>query len=334
MGTTRWILKCLLDYGRGGVFWWYAPKWIQSGDLMFFYCTGRGQANLRRIIKAGRYDQESLKLLAFAQELGEGRASSIFAIGEVGTEENLVGQVANAHFAGSFFAPIKRVSVLDAPVAIPDFRDITTVSQSTITPLMGERFLRLRERLAETNTLPDWIMNTSPTNQGFRDINRENWRGPMSAERIGFLLEEQVRAYYLDHLFREIADPRGSFLEECNCYSDDGTHLGRADYCLRIGGQWFPVEAKLDVDQSGVVEQAGKYATENSFRTTNRRDTQKEYRIEHKSRLCLVGDRNGLYLMGEEGYIAGDAGSPWISRVDCCSRSATEIVEQLDGWRK
>ena len=342
-GDNELDIDVLLNYDECGTHWWYAPKWIQPGDIMFFFQTGTGWRNAKRLLKQcdkmltdpslTEVEKDDAKffrdLLDYASEILEAYESTIFAIAEVDSLDNIFGLVKGAHFTGGFFAPIKRIHVFDTPVELQNFNDIITISQSTITPLLGGRFTELKQRISEFNEIPSWVLNTNPSSQGFRDIDRANWRGLVSSEKCGFVMEEQVRVFFLDFVMKELADPKLSYFEECNCFNAGGESLGRADYFIRIDGNWYPVEAKIDLRSTDVLPQVKRYIESRSFIPTLGKNTKKQYRLNEVAPICIIGDRNGLYLGNRCGFLVGTPNSPWIRRTEMASVTGDEIKRRF-----
>jgi len=336
-------IEVLLEYESGKTHWWYAPRWIQPGDLMFFYQTGKGCKNIKRLLrecKSTLKDPNSgiderdeaadfIEILKYAEDIVGEIESTIFAIAEVDALDCHSGRVDSAHFRGSFFAPIRRIHVLDEPIPIRDFKEIIMVSQSTITPLMADRFVELKRLVEKHNKIPVWISQTKPSSLGLRDINKDNWRDLVTSRRCDFIMEEQVRSYFLDYLLREIADTRDSFFEECDCKDKKNKSLGRADYFIKFEDYWYPVEAKIDVRNTDALEQSQRYIRSRSFTAKRGRGLKRTIELKTDRKACIIGDRKGIYLSNRDGYFASCPDFPLITREELKETSREQVRARL-----
>ncbi len=132
----------------------------------------------------------------------------------------------------------------------------------------------------------------------------------------------------MDFLLSELKDPRTTLLEECDCFRNE-LRTGVADYFIKVGGTWIPVEAKLNTGtERRLPEQVRKYTQIDHFiprKGANSRQRFDTSRLRH----CLVIDQLGLYLFTDGAYVACDSGKPIWRRDELSKRKVAEIRSYL-----
>jgi hypothetical protein len=318
---------------------WTAPRWMTEGDLLFFYhaaTTPQRIARLRRALEqqCEREQPEHAKLarvLERAALQATTHAGRLFAVAEVSDRpsyERLPDD--ERHFRGRIFAPFERVVHLEQRVPIGDLAaiGITINRQSALTPLEGAQFSRLKELLAQQQSLPAILANALPGGKGFRDVSASTWRAISCAPDQRFVHEGQVRSYLIDYLLDETKDPQTALLEECDCYCG-ATATGRADYFVSINGRWVPVEAKLNIEaERALPGQLTQYTRIDSFMPTlGKRRNEKIATVPDD--VCLVVDQLGLYLTRAGLFMECTPRRPFLSRVELERLSGAEVRARL-----
>jgi hypothetical protein len=318
--------------GEGGN--WTAPKWMTPGDILFFYHTKNARPKIHRLLDQvneslattsrfrrirGR-DLENMRgLLQHSARTAALYSGTIFGSAEIsgatGYYEGYPG--ATPHFKGRLFAPIKNTSIFDAPLPTEEFADLLRMGQGAITPLHGEQFNKMRERLGKRNELPGFLTTASIGGPSFKDVTQDNWATISCVEDVGFLDEAQVREYLLDFLLKELKDKGTPLLEECRCYSEGQVGQAKiADYFVSIHGRWIPVEAKLNIlAERNVLGQVAPYVAADYF-IPSRKPRMGQKFWANNSRLCIIADQSGLYLVSDGRFSGCVPGAPVWRRRD------------------
>jgi len=218
----------------------------------------------------------------------------------------------------------------ERPVSIGTLADIgiSISRQSALTPLEGEQLSQLKARLALTNRLPAFVGNAQPGGVGFRGVSTSTWRTISCATERRFIHEGQLRSYLIDYLLDEIKDPRTSRLEECDCYRAI-TATGRADYMMTLGGQWVPVEAKLNIQaERDLPGQLARYLQIDFFIPT--RGQRRGERVPtSRADQCLVIDQFGLYVARDGAFVHCALDRPLLTRAELARLSGAEVRSRL-----
>lgn len=298
---TNWAtdIDTLLTFKDGDSLFWTAPKWITQDDIVFFYQTRRALQRTERLFAEAKSKyprrRNLINLLERARLIAESYAGKIFACASVaGATERL--QRRNKHFISPHFAPLKEIFVFDEPLAQDAFADYVKIGRSTITPLYKREFGGIKKLLSARNGLPDFLQKAVAGEDSFKYVNAKNWISISCSPDAKFVHEAQLRAYFLDYFLNELKDKGTSVLEECECFRS-GKNTGRADYFVKVFGQWFPVEAKLSIaDEKGVLSQLAKYTNVDSFVPKKGIRRNRTFKIE-ETRICLLIDRLGIYFV-------------------------------------
>ena len=292
-------IDTLLNFQTAHSIFWTAPRWITEGDVVFFYHTKRALQRTERLlaaVKAHRPRKRNLiKLLERARRTAEAYSGKIFACASVaGATERFSGL--NKHFISPHFAPLQEVCVFDEPLPQEVFADYIKIGLSTVTPLYERELNGIKRLLSARNAMPDFLSDAVAAGNGFKDVNAKNWISISCSPHARFIHEAQLRAYFLDYFLNELKDKGTSVLEECECFRA-GKNTGRADYFVKVFGQWFPVEAKLSIaDEKGVLSQVAKYTNVDSFVPKKGIRRNRTFKIE-ETRICLLIDRLGIYFV-------------------------------------
>jgi hypothetical protein len=315
LGAGATDLETLLNFKPNHGAWWTTPRWITTGDVLWFYHTLSAKAKIARLrkqIKRAETDADLIAVLDRAAKLAEQYAGTIFACAEVaGPTEYVKAEGEIYHFKNPMFAPLARVICFKHPLSATRFEHVIKINrQGTITAVSGESFDRLKELIAEDNSLPDFVRLAHSGDIGFRKVDRTNWRTVSCLPETRFIHEAQIRAYFLDYLIDELKDLRTPRLEECQCMRS-GQQTGVADYMIQIDGRWVPVEAKLNLlTERDISGQVAKYTHIDAFRPM--KDTDKQTRQVADAAVCLVIDQAGIYLLADDVFVDCERGSRWL----------------------
>lgn len=324
----------LLNFEVDNPIFWTAPKWITEDDVVFFYQTKRALQRAEKLLAEVKINyarkRNLIKSLERARDAAEVYSGKIFACASVaGVTERFSGQ--NKHFISPHFAPLKEVFVFDEPLPQSTFADHIKIGRSTITPLYKREFGGIKKILSAGNTLPDFLRNAVADNNAFRNVNAKNWLSISCSPTAKFIHEAQLRAYFLDYFLNELKDKGTSVLEECECFRGE-KNTGRADYFVKILGQWIPVEAKLNIaDEKSILSQVAKYMSIDSFVPKKGIRRNRAFKIE-ETRICLLVDRLGIYLVSSKNkFIKCSFRKPVWKREELTTETAGEIRAALKG---
>lgn len=323
LGRQLTDLEVILNFGSLDLDFaeWTAARWMNEGDVLFFYHTNRGHKKIRRLLKglrrAGSLQQPwydlTIETLERNLELSTRVESCIFACAPVQGSATYYAKEAEEHFMSRTFVPFSRVHVFENPLHTSDFGLHFKIGQNTVTPLYKRNFSAIRDLLKRDNEIPDFLESAEVSELAFQNISKENWRQVVASPQTRFLNEELVREYFIDYLLDEIKDPRTPILEECVTWRD-GQITGRADYFVMIGGRWIPIEAKLNVlTESDLLGQLGKYIRVDKFVPTIRKRQGEEF-LPEKHATCVAIDQSGIFLTHDQRFVDCDFQRPWLAR--------------------
>lgn len=325
-----WItdLDVLLSFPTGSDVVWIAPKWLSSGDILFFYHTKSAKTIARKLYSEARsllfsskispqsMSTNELKMLVEILEreinLAEIYSGTIFGFAVVsGKPLRMFDE--DKHFKGTIYAPLAEVVIFKKPLPAESFNDIVEIGQNTTTPVYSEQFTRLKDKLGENNILPRILQQAIPTSAGFRDINKDNWIEISCRKDARFVNEAQLRAYHADYLLDEIKDVRTPIYIESDCYRN-GQRIGIADFFMILDNKFVPVEAKVNVlVEQDILFQIAKYIHIDSFIPTKGTSAGKTFKVPDLP-FCLVIDQQGLYLIKDDKFINCSPDKPLFKR--------------------
>lgn len=294
-------IDTLLNFCPSHHTFWTAPRWITSGDILFFYHTRTGGEKALRLARQAAKASPSYDFLTSTLERACDQARkyarTIFACAIVsGVAERLPDDSNTQHFKGKIFAPLADVYTFKKPLSLDELSRVITLSTGgTSTPVHGQSFTDLKELLAKNNELPIFLKDAVPGSIGFHSVNRSNWMKISTRPEQVFLDESQLRSYLLDFLLEEVKDPRTSVLSECECYRED-TITGIADYFLRVEDHWIPVEAKLNIHtERDLASQLSRYVNIEIIKPRRGKFRGKTI-ISNSGDIILVADSMGVYF--------------------------------------
>ncbi|QOV89487.1 hypothetical protein [Humisphaera borealis] len=231
-------MELLLDTAKGHDRTYSAPRWMTTGDVMFFYHTKRAKLRIERFLSAakgpdneewgeeGKGLQTSIDYLNDQLAVAERYAGTIFGCTEVIGGAAFQKGDADRHWRNNIYAPIGDVHIFKNPLRDSEFGSHIKINPGgTFTPLHGSSFSGLKGLLAQTNDLPPYLAIARPGGVSFRDIDANNWIDIACSPDARFIDESQLRAYLIDYLLEGIKDPRTAVHQECRCEVKDGQTL-------------------------------------------------------------------------------------------------------------
>lgn len=314
---------------------WTSPKWLNQGDIIFFYYTKSSKQRITKLLQQAKleYNQEDefvLKLVLFlerSQDVANLYSGTIFACAEVsGATEYLKSEM--CHFGHRFFAPLGEVDVFYNPLSYEEFTEYITINKGTITLIYGRQFEGIRNLLSSQNMLPNFLKNAQLRDRYLRDVNKVNWFLISCHPSTRFIYEAQIRAYLIDYLLNEIKDKGTPLLEECECYRG-GERTGKVDYSIKLNGQWIPVEAKLNIlAEKDILSQIAKYTRIDSFKPTVGQHRGKVFEPT-KSPICIIVDQSGIYIVSDNNFFKCSPGNPIWKREQLNPSTALTIRDKM-----
>lgn len=249
---------------------WTVPRWSKTGDIVFFMFKKTANATISATRTQYRntqskYSPRERRLIEIGlnrgNELYRKYGGCIFGFGRISGENYYErnDDGAKSHWNSPIYAPIEDLYFFDVPIHIDDFRDFLTISRAnSITPVLGDAFDRLRNKILERNNVPDYFKDVSAIPIPLRDIDQNNWIKYGIEYRRNFFLEDAFRKYYVDYLLRELGD-RKKYFRECGCYKDSG-NPPRVDNVIYFNGKLLPVEVKISIgNERDLPGQARQY---------------------------------------------------------------------------
>lgn len=331
---AKWAtdLDVLLNFEKGSRVFWTAPKWLTEGDVIFFYQTKQANSRSSRLLAEAREKfprkRSLITPLTRARDNARLYAGSIFACASVAGATELF-EKQEKHFISRLFAPLGEVHVFENPLPQEKFAEYVKIGRSTITPLFKKEFDGIKKLLSKENESPDFLRRASFGDKAFKNVDVSNWRSISCSPGAKFIHESQLRAYLVDFLLNEIKDKDTPLLEECECFRGQ-RKTGRADYFIKVFGQWIPVEAKLDISrEKNLLVQTAKYINISSFVPQKGSHRNETFNIAAVP-ICLVVDRMGLYFIsGDNEFIESGFENPSWRRENLTKNAALKIREYI-----
>lgn len=184
-----------------------------------------------------------------------------------------------------------------------------SLTNPAVNGLTPSAFTFLRDMVVEDHAdAPSYLREAEPAGIGLREINSENWLEVACSPAVRFVTEVQVRGFFIDFLLREIADLGTPIYEECRCIKA-GKSTGIADYMVKVGGKWIPVEAKLALSaERDLPGQVAQYLDVETFRPAKRKTG---IPVEG-AKAALAIDQEGVSILSGSGFIKGGPGVSWL----------------------
>ncbi len=325
-GPGHTDIDTLLEWEPGCGLQWTAPQWLTAGDVLLFYHSLRGDKAIRRLsrMREEKAEKEVGIALERARHLADRFSGTVFGFAIVDAATEYHDDVADmSHFRSRLFASLGKVGIFKYPLPLATLsKHVKLSTGGTITPLSGLAFDNLLAELAARNPLPSSLRSVRGADLGFRSVSSGNWLDIIPSSRTRFIHETQVRSYFADYLLSAIRDPRTALLEECHCFHR-GRLTGVADYFVRIGSMWIPVETKLSITvQRNLREQVRRYCRATRIRPSKGPLRGKLVEVPQPL-IALVIDHTGLYVL------RGKRLKPLLSRSSLTQRSIATARSKL-----
>ena len=284
---------------------WTTPKWAKIGDIVFFMHAKTAGATLKSLRKQFIRDKDlyspeeyddALNFIEHGLELHKVYGGKVFAIARItGAPEYYDESQDSKYWKSNIYAEIRGVTLLEHLVDSSEFREFITISQSTITPVLGEKFDKLRELIiSHGNNVPDYLTEANAAPFPMSAVNSSNWLELCYEWRNRFILEEQFRRFYVDYFLRELSDNKRLFAE-CRVRKINVTD-SFVDNVIMFNGKYLPVEIKININsEADLFGQLGKYCYSDAMFTNNgTKNAFNHERIYHNN--VLVMDTEDVYL--------------------------------------
>jgi len=289
------------------IFEWNVSKWIKPDDIIFFMHSKRSIHTIIRLKNelAREQNRFSAKEIEFINKgLERGReiydrcGGKIFAIGRVDESPVYHDQKDmdyNPHWKSRIYAYVKDCLWLDNPVDLSQFNTFIKLScGGSITPVFGKEFEMLKELIARSNTIPDYLTDSMAMSIPLSRMNSENWIQIASKYRHSFMYEIQFRTFYVDYLLKRLGD-RKKIYSECAC-KKKGIRTSFIDNVILFNGYYLPVEIKLAVKtEEDIYGQVEKYChLEELFLDTKKKQNAPIDKV-YKSNVLVI-DTSNIFL--------------------------------------
>ncbi|MBQ7561987.1 MAG: hypothetical protein IJS99_09210 [Synergistaceae bacterium] len=282
---------------------WTVPKWCRIGDIVFFMHAKTADVKIKSA--AREYENRRSEFPAKHQnmietafkhafELYNRFGGKIFAFGRV-FDSCEISPTEGMHWKSDIYAPINEIYILDNPVSIEEFREFLFIArQSTITPVFGDSFDKLKDlMLSKNNKLPEYLLNSRSVDILLQGINSSNWLEIARKALYKFSLESKFREFFVDYLLKELGDIK-TIYKECPCYKNKRS-ASYVDNIILFDGLYLPVEIKLNINlEEHIIPQLTKYCHLSKLILDGNKkfvDLNKIY-----SDNVLIIDRDGIYL--------------------------------------
>jgi hypothetical protein len=336
-------VESALEFDPEDPFGWTAPPAVGRGDVVFFHYAARASARARTLRRAAERDglltPSVVSFLDRAETDAAQYAGRVFAVGVLaGPAEPSADEDYNPHWRSRLYAPLASVHRLDYPLELRAHEDALPRPTKTNTELTAAAFAALKARLLKAgNVLPAEVTSAKPGKDGFESISPSSWRQVSCRPGQRFAHETDVRGYLANYLLEELKDPGSTVYYEARCIPAEGGRgrrragggRAKADYIVRLGGQWTPVEAKRSLwSWPDLLEQVAQYVGVQAFDVAAPSGArQRVPAADHGA--CIVIDQDGMYLVRDGDYIESGPGRPLWSRHALTSLAGATLRRRL-----
>ncbi len=331
------LFETPLDQVLAGPSNWSAPRYAEAGDVCFFYYSKRSRQNVKRVRRLlereGRLHRRLRQFIDRAELQAEQYAGRLVAYSFVLAKAHRDDRLSSEDYdwGNRILAPMGSVYVLQQSLDLMRFRDTLPFPHGqTIVPLQPSEFVRLMEALrSEGNDLDPRLQRALPVSVSRELITSQNWRKVACSKAHRFLNEQEVRGDFIDYFLDELRDLRTTVAREVDCRTA-GRVLGRVDYVVRLRGHAVPVEAKLNVRaERDLPRQMRQYLEAEEF-VAWRMGRPATLRTPW-SKLGIVVDVAGLYVLNEGGFVGCTSDSPVIRRLEIGGLSRPVLRARIAG---
>ena len=257
----------IVDANSTGMTNWSVPRWVKYGDIVLFMHAKNANSiltSMRTKIRSGyvsdkkkaaQMEKAIADQLAFHKQYG----GKIYAIGKICGKPKLEEIDPELHFEAHAFCDIDSLFLLERPIDISEFNSFMKISSmSSVTPVFGQIYDRLKELIVEKNAVPGYFQYSYSTPFPHNAVNKENWIQLGLEYRLSFSLEIQFRQCYVDYLLSGIGDQKTAYME-CTCYKGSNP-VTFVDNVIKIDKKLLPVEVKLNIElESNLMRQCEQY---------------------------------------------------------------------------
>ena len=179
---------------------WTAPRWVQRGDIVFFYHTKSAKQHVTRPCKDVQQhyglprDERRVisQLLESAVDQADRYSGTVFGCAEASGSAEYLGDQ-GGQFRTPFFVPLGRAHIFERPLSYDIFRDIVQISQGPIKRLHKPQFALIKELLASQNELPRFLQDADAAETEFPDVDQASWSDISCSDSVRFI--DEARAY-------------------------------------------------------------------------------------------------------------------------------------------
>lgn len=230
-----------------------APKWAVKDDVVFFFHAKTAIQKVKHLRAQIKKNKEKYKyyldkfdeILKFAELFYEIYGNKIFGVARVSESPQYEENAENIHWKSHIYAEMSDFQFLKRPIPLEEFDSfLKLASQTSITPVLGDQFDKLKEIVLKDNRDIGFLKNSVAAPIPLRNISEKNWIDIAGKYRRRFFLETQFRKLYVDYLLKILGDQK-KFYFECSCYKN-GKFVGIPDNYIYISGKYLPVEVKLN----------------------------------------------------------------------------------------
>ena len=281
---------------------WSVPRWCKKGDIVLFMTTVssiQAISHIRAEIKRLKehLQPSDYRLLNYGvmreESFYDRYGGRIFAVGKV------AGNIEKVSGDKRVYARVDDIVLLEQPLHYDQFKEKVPVSKGgSITPVYSDKYSLLKDKMAQLNTLPGYVLKSRSEPIRESSINRENWLEVARNYRFHYTLEEQFRKAFVDYLLKDISDSRKIYAE-CYCKNKNG-QWGYIDNVVIFNGKYLPVEVKLNVDlEANLIGQVSKYCSLSMLNLTHDQALADPGNEAYSDKVIII-DTFGIYLYDDK----------------------------------
>ena len=279
---------------------WTAPRWAKLGDIIFYTHAKTARAKIsstRTELRRSKAfytisEYEGLDSLIDKEcELHSQYGGTIFAVGQLSGAPRLIPEEElreGFHYKTQIYAEVDNMVSFPNPVSVDECKDFLHISMTSgITPVDGDIFDSLKDRLKEKNSIPLFLKDATATPLPLSRINETNWMTLANDFRRSFMYEIQFRHYYVDYLLKALSG-RKKIFRECRC-KKNGIGNSYIDNVIWFEGKYLPVEVKLSIRvEKNIKKQVGKYCYDDFIVLDEANGRVIDQRMTYNNRVLIV----------------------------------------------
>ena len=284
---------------------WTAPRWAKIGDIVFFMHAKSAKirisaAKTELMRRKEWYTEEEYneikRWLDLGKDLYKKYGGKIFAISRVVMNPEYDQLNEKTHWGSHIYAEMDQRWILDNPIDITEFRDIIQVSrQSSITPVYGNEFERLKELIiAKNSDAPQYFLRSVAMPIPLSKIDRDNWLRVTYDYRRNFFLEQQFRVFYVNYFLRTLGD-RKTIYKECRCRKK-GLADCFVDNIILFNGKYLMIEVKLNIgSEKDIIGQVKDYCKDDGVFLDSGIENPIDVEMVYRDNVVII-DTENVYL--------------------------------------